>query len=146
MFDRRTGELRADDLELVIGPHLTRADFAAHPDFARFEVFVPGAPESHPSYRATVQLAGEPFVVVLWFEDERLVRLTLVSPQSEFGTSWADTTPDKDQDHMEYLRGWLRAQLGRPRLLRGHRFDWGEADVIFHAQDGFGRISVTYVS
>ena len=145
MLDRQTGELRADDLQLVIGPRLTRTALLAHPDEARFEPFGSGSGE-HRAYRVTVHLAGEPFVVVLWFEEERLARLTLVSPKPEFGTGWDDTTPEKEEAHMAYLREWLREQLGRPRLLRGHRFGWGHAEVVFHPQDGFGRISVTYAS
>ena len=143
-FDAATGDLRADDLSIVIGRSLTRSALLADDDASRFEPFVRGARPPYASYRCDVTFASEPFVVVLWFTDETLERISLVSRRPEFGTSWSDTSDAKENAHGEFLEKWLRDQLGPPNHSDGYRFAWGEVGVIFHPQDGFNRISVRY--
>lgn len=117
-FDRATGELRADGLSLVIGPALTRDDFEAHPDAARFERFASPAQDPYRGYHAALHLGGEPFRVVLWFTGQRLERLTISSRDPQYDTGLG-STPEEQRPHLDFLNAY--AQDGTTSISVGYR-------------------------
>jgi hypothetical protein len=124
MIDTSTGTLRFDDAELVGGPGLSRSAFDAHPDASRFEPLVVNPP--YVSFHASLVLDGTSFAVVLFFEGERLTRVSM-------------TTDGDRSDHDDWFErrfgggtSWGGAEFGGIERV----FPWGVAGSHRHPQDG----------
>ena len=89
-FDPWSGTIWLDELDLEVGPRLTRTAFEANPVHDRFKVLVRNEPYCSYSGRASVH--GEPFYVDLWFHGPgRIWRLTLGTARPEIvGQNWGD--------------------------------------------------------
>ena len=153
IFEPATGRLSLDGFDLAISPALTRPEFEAHPDVARFSVFVRNEP--YCSFRAEATIGGEPFHVVLWFFDlHGLWRLSLGTGRSEIvGRDWADYDLPASVDFHEQ---WLDRALGRepeqhprgdseqPYVGPVRRLGWGTAAVSIDPHNGTSAIYVDF--
>ena len=148
-LDPDSGELRFDDMSLVVGPGLRRSELDAHADASRFAPVSSDPP--HAMLRASSRLDGVLFVVVLWFEGEQLRSVRLAAGDTAIaGTSWDDHDPERLR---RFHDGWLERQLGPgspthagafPYGGTEYRFRWGTIGSYLHPQDGNGNITLGY--
>jgi hypothetical protein len=148
-LDETSGELRFQDLTLVVRPDLRLADFERHFDRARFAPFVSRPP--HRSFRCASRLDDTPFICVLFFDDQRITTVDLVIHDPEIsGTSWEDYEPERVR---RFHDQWLERRLGRgthrnrssyPYGGLDYRYPWGEIGSSLNPQDQNASISLIY--
>jgi len=86
LIDPVTGNLRFALPDWSVGPGLTHGGFRASEVGHSAEPFVANAPYSSYKLTACCQ-SGVTFVVVLWFNGERLYRTSLAISEAEYGSS-----------------------------------------------------------
>ena len=143
-LDRSSGQIRFDDLTVVLGPGLALSELLAHPDASRFSPFISNPP--HCSFQWSGHLDGTPFGGVAFFEEERLnhISLTIDDPKV-VGTSWSDYDGERACGAHDQ---WLQDRLGAGgwSLDLVYTFPWGRVGSFLHPQDGTASITVSYRS
>jgi hypothetical protein len=140
MIDPAGGRIEFQEPPWSASPALTRDEFLASPVGRAAEVFVVGAME-YISYKVPRAVAGGvPFIVVLWFDGQRLYRVSLSAHEPEFGTSWSDWSEAAERERKEIHDRWLDRALPAGR----RRAAWGDVASYYSERDAESRIDVNY--
>ena len=139
MLDPDRGILSFEQPAVAIAPSLTRDQFLQSDLAADATTHVENEP--HHSWRLAPRFrAGAvEFIVVLWFHDQRLVRLTLMDADDRFGTSWAEYSIEKELARKRSHDAWLAASL-----QSRDEFPWGRVWSDYDERGGFSSITIHY--
>jgi hypothetical protein len=145
MINPLTGEITFDDTPTVVGPRFTRAAFHLSDLAARSEMTESREPWykfSAPWYRCWVRDCRSvlPFGVELMYHGEALREVCLMHMSADYGTSFAEYTPDRvslrQQRHKEWLANVCHLTPGR--------LSWGSVASYHNDNDMRTAILVTY--
>jgi hypothetical protein len=150
------GTVEFDSPRTSISPTTTRDDFLASPLFAISEPLNQNPPWSCYAFKP-VAARGELFTCHISFCAGAVDSLSLSAMRPEFGTSWSDVTPEKEQDMHCFHKRMLLELFGRPpdkRISRGpderdadfgYDFSWGEVWAITDIKSGDCEIHIRYL-
>ena len=140
-IDPATGTLYFQRVETRIEPALTRAAFRSSALGAQAQIWVQREP--YCAYRAAVQLADEPFVVVLWFRGAALQSVSLSMLRGRWSSSsWDDWSGEVERERRDAHDAWLREQVGPAP----YRYAWGAIESSFDPRLGSSAIMIQYTA
>lgn len=97
---------------------------------------------------------GKRFHIGLGFQEERLTSVTLVLADAAYGTSWEDSSEEKERARKAAHEVLLTADLGAPTMsdtpvpgmleLTTWSRPWGKVESIYDARTGGSEIRVSY--
>ena len=139
MIDPADGRIAFDDPPFSLSPATTRTEFLASAVGRSAEEFCRGAMD-YMSYKvARASSSGKAFIVVAWFNGERLYRVSLSWCNPQSGKSWADWSEENERRskavHDEWLAAVLPGEADRP---------WGRVRSRCSERDSESRIDIEY--
>src|SRR3954463_14396814 len=96
VIDARTGKITFDEPSITIDPSLTRDAFLGSPIAAGATTHNENEPYHSWKLGGTFRSSGLDLLVVLWFHRRRLTMVSLMDSDPRFGTSWEDSTVEKE--------------------------------------------------
>jgi len=96
MFDAITGALTFERPPTVIAPSLTRDQFLGSALADGAATHIENEPYHSWKLNGNFLSAGLELLVVLYFRRQQLTMLSLMDPDDRFGTSWADSSREKE--------------------------------------------------
>ncbi|HRX83173.1 MAG TPA: hypothetical protein P5307_29105, partial [Pirellulaceae bacterium] len=134
-------QLSIQNLDIVIGPSLTRHDFLASSIGRSARVSVQNEP--YCSFNASIPAGGLlplPTGLTIYFFHDKLKAVSIAASDDRFGTSWDDWSKAKELERKRYHDQWLAATTG----TTNGRFLWGHLSSNFDAKSGFSSIHLRY--
>jgi hypothetical protein len=106
------GTVEFESPRVSITPHTTRDNFLASPLFAISKPLNQNTPWSRYSFQP-VTVGGEHFAGDICFCSGAIYSMSLSSVRPEFGSSWGDTSVEKEQARHCFHKQWLQDAFGR---------------------------------
>ncbi len=78
--------------------------------------------------------------IVLQFQGEHLISLTLFHDAARFGTSWADWSEERELSRKAFHDLWLSRDLCVP----AGKYSWGDVSSSYDAKSGSSSITIRY--
>lgn len=139
MIDSADGRITFQEPAFALSPATTRDAFLSGDVGRAAATFVVGAAD-YISYRIPRAASSETeFIVIPWFNRQRLYRVSLVWCNPESGKSWADWSEQNEMKSKAVHDEWLERVLPG-----GGERPWGWARSIYSARGGESSILVEY--
>jgi hypothetical protein len=141
MIDATTGGISIRNVEVVIGPSLTRATFLASSIGQHSQISVENEP--YCSFNANIpacDLMSLPACLTLFFYHQQLDSVSIVASDERFGASWSDWSETKEFERKRFHDQWLTDTIGTTNT----HLSWGKLSSNFDAKSGFSSIHVRY--
>jgi hypothetical protein len=139
MFDASTGILSFERPAVVISPAMTRAAFLASPLAEGATSHIKNEPFHSWKLKGSYRSAQLDLLVVVWFRDEKLTMISLMDPDSRYGTSWEDYSLEKEMKRKASHDAWLS------RVLPSQTdYSWGSVRSDYNDRGAFSEIVVKY--
>lgn len=138
MIDPKTGQVHFDRPAMDIAPSLTRSGFLKSELAKGTKTFMENEP-GHSWKLAETYVAQLPFLVILYFHQERLGSITLYA-NPVLDTSWADWSEEKELQRKALHDQWLDRCLGSRR-----DFPWGSVGSEYDPRSGSSTITIRYI-
>ena len=141
MIDAATGEIAIQNLDMGIGPSLTRATFLASPLGRNSQISVENEP--YCSFNATIP-AGDlmplPVILTLYFYHQQLESVSITASSDRYGASWNDWSEAKELERKRFHDQWLANTVG----TTNGQFSWGQLSSNYDAKSGFSSVHLQY--
>jgi hypothetical protein len=140
MFDIETGTLIFDNLQVSIGPKLSRTPFLQSVLAVDARTLVANEPW-HSWVLKHHFICGLTFVVAVYFHAETLKWVYLSNTDPQFGTNWSDWSEEKELALKAIHDAWLDETFKSRR-----RFPWGTVESVYDEKGGSSSIIFTFDS
>jgi hypothetical protein len=141
MIDMATGKISIRNVDVVLGPLLTRAKFLASSFGKCSQISVENGP--YCSFNVSIP-AGDlmrlPAVMTLFFFDQQLESVSITASDDRFGASWHQWSEEKELERKRFHDQWLTDTIG----TANRESPWGEISSNYDAKSGFSSIHVQY--
>jgi hypothetical protein len=140
MFDIKNGKLYLAKFKMNIDQNLTHKDFCKSELYKKATPFIINPPYNSYKIEEYMEILGEKFIMVLFFQNEKLQRINFSFYNPNAFDSWENWSEEKELEIKKQYDNLLKQNFGDPP----YEYYWGSLESIYDKRSGSAYLLVSY--
>ena len=140
MFNIKNGKLYLEKFKINIDQNLTHKEFCSSELYKKATPFIINPPYNSYKVEEYIEILGGKFIMVLFFQNEKLNRLNLSLYNPNAFDSWDNWSEEKELGIKKRQDILLKQNLGDPP----YEYYWGSLESIYDKRSGSAYLLTSY--
>lgn len=140
MFNIKNGAIYFEKYKISVDLGFTHERFCSSELFKKATPFVKNPPYNSYRIEDYIELLGEKFIMVLFFQNEKLNRMNLSIYNPNSSGSWDDWSEEKELETKKRQDNLLKQNFGEPP----YEYQWGSLESVYDKRSGSAHLIIIY--